>query len=359
MDMRSGAILPSWVDDLAVGIMVHEPTTGAILDVNEPLERLYGYAAAELRTMSIEEYTAPSTKFSQEEAVVRIRAAADGDIQSFEWQIERSDGELRWVNVRLTPTTIDDTPCVLAEITDITGYRNRERRLRLLNRIVRHNLRNDMTVLMGYADRLKRAVKEETLEEEVETILEIAAEVGRMSESIRQLQEIVGTDTAQRSPTNIRDVVLSVVSDVQSDAPEADVTVRGLPDAWVSADRGLHYAIEHAVENAIEHNDRETPTVTVRIDAEPDSGPVVIRIADDGPPIPEIETAVLDEDVEISSTYHGSGVGLWVMKWCVDSLGGDLSFEENNPRGNVVSISLPRIDSDARDRCGGDSSIHG
>ena len=359
MDTNSGATLPSWFDDLSVGVTVHEPTTGAILDVNEPLERLYGYSAAELRTMSVEDYTAPSTKFSQEEAVVRIRAAADGDVQSFEWQIERSDGELRWVNVRLTPTTIDDTPCVLAEINDITAYRNRERRLRLLNRIVRHNLRNEMTVLMGYADRLKRAVEEETLEEEVETILEIAAEVGRMSESIRQLQEIVGTDATHRSPTNVRDVVLSAISDVQSDAPEADVTVRGPPDAWVSADRGLHYAIEHAVENAIEHNDRGTPTVTVRIESAPDSDPVVIRIEDEGPPIPEVEIDVLDEDVEVSSTHHGSGVGLWVMKWCVDSLGGDLSFEENTPRGNVVSISLPAIDSDARDRCGGDSSTHG
>jgi len=68
----------------------------------------------------------------------------------------------------------------------------------------------------------------------------------------------------------------------------------------------------------------------------------VIRVADDGPPIPETEIDVLQEDVETSSTFHGTGVGLWVMQWCVESLGGELAFEENAPRGNVVSISLPK-----------------
>ena len=68
----------------------------------------------------------------------------------------------------------------------------------------------------------------------------------------------------------------------------------------------------------------------------------MVRVADDGPSIPETEIDVLREDVETSSTFHGTGVGLWVMQWCVESLGGELSFEENEPRGNVVSIALPK-----------------
>ena len=74
-----------------------------------------------------------------------------------------------------------------------------------------------------------------------------------------------------------------------------------------------------------------------------ESGHGMVRVIDDGPAIPDVETDVLSEDVETSSTYHGAGVGLWVIQWCVDSLGGGLSFSENSPRGNVVSISLPRV----------------
>lgn len=279
MDGHPDVRLPAMFDDLDVGITLHHPETGAILDVNDSLGELYGYSPAELRDMTVGDFTAPSTKFSQDEAVRRIRAAADGESDVFEWQVERKNGELIWVNVHLNPSTVDGTRCVVAEIHDVTEFRERERRLRLLSRIVRHNLRNEMTLLMGYAERLKEAVDEESLEDEVETILEIAREVGTLSDSVRQ----------------------------------------------------------------IEHNDRDAPSVTVTVTDDPDDDRGVVRVADDGPPIPDVETAVLDGDEATSTTHHGSGVGLWVMQWCVDSLGGELTFAENDPRGNVVAISLPRV----------------
>jgi PAS domain S-box-containing protein len=154
MDTRDRVRLPPIFDNLDVGITFHHSETGAILDVNEPIERLYGYAAAELRATTVGEFTPPSTKFSEERAVGLIAAAAAGDSQAFEWQIERSNGELRWLRVHLNATTVDGVDGVVAEVNDITEYRARERRLRLLSRIVRHNLRNKMNVLLGYADRI-------------------------------------------------------------------------------------------------------------------------------------------------------------------------------------------------------------
>jgi len=336
--------LPAVFDDLDVGITLHDPETGAVLDVNEPLERLYGYSVDELRVMTVEDYTAPSTQFTQERAVEKIRAAAEGDPQVFEWHIKRSSGDLRWVRVHLSRTILDGEACVCAEIRDITGYREHERRLRLLSRIVRHNLRNEMTVLMGYAERIERAVETETLKEEIETVLNIAADVGALSESVRQVEEIVNPDTIQRTPTNLAAVVERRVEAARRDYPAADLTIEETTDTWTVADNGIDYAVEHAIENAVEHNDRATPTVTVTVESDPETDRNLIRIADNGPPIPEMERAVLDEEVETSSTYHGSGVGLWVMKWCVDSLGGELTFGENGPRGNVVTLCFPRVD---------------
>lgn len=336
--------LPPMFDDLDVGICLHDPETGAVVDVNEPLERLYGYSASDLRTMEVEAYTAPSTRFSQERAVRRVRAAAAGDPQLFEWQIERANGELRWTRVHLNATTIDGFDCVLAEVSDVTEYRARERRLRLLSRIVRHNLRNDMNILIGYADRLKAAVEDDTLEDAVETILDIATEVGTLSDSIEQLEEIAEPDATARTPTNLRTVVRSLAEEVGAEYPAAELTVDAPTDVWVVADRGLRYAIGHGLENAIEHSDRDTPSVDVSVVDEPETGRGIVRIADDGPPIPEIETDVLDDTATPNETYHGSGVGLWVMQWCATSLGGELSFERPSPRGNVVRFSLPKAD---------------
>jgi len=338
----AGTRLPVIFDDLDVGINLHDPTTNEILDANARLEELYGYSADVLRTMGVGDYTAPSTKFSQDEANRLIQRAADGEPQTFHWQIERSNGELRWVRIHLSSTCIDGDRCVISEVQDVTEYRARERRLRLLSRIIRHNLRNKTNVIMGYADRVRQAVEDETIEQEIETVLDITTEVGGLSDSVKQIEEIAEPDATERSQTDLRAVARSLVADARETHPNASFSVIAPESVWVIADKGIRYAIEHAVRNAVEHNDRETPSVTVSVESGDRDGHGVVRVADDRPPIPDTEVEVLKQDVETSSTYHGTGVGLWVILWCVESLGGELVFEENTPRGNVVSISLPK-----------------
>lgn len=54
-----------------------------------------------------------------------------------------------------------------------------------------------------------------------------------------------------------------------------------------------------------------------------------------------LEIEALDEYTETTATSHGSGVGLFVMKWCIESLGGELKIERRDRRGNTVSFYLP------------------
>lgn len=110
---------------------------------------------------------------------------------------------------------------------------------------------------------------------------------------------------------------------------------------WVETDEELRHTLEQAIENAIVHNNQPEPTVRIRIDESPNTGRVEIKISDTGPPIPQMELTALDEYSETTPTTHGSGVGLFVMKWCVEALGGELRFAENRPRGNSVNIYLP------------------
>ncbi|MFW6321416.1 MAG: PAS domain S-box protein, partial [Halohasta sp.] len=113
-------------DDLEVGITLHDPETGEIVGVNSRLEELYGYSEAELRELTIADYSAVDAGFTQERAERLIRAAAEGEPQSFEWQIERPDGERRWVRVRLALTELDGEAHVIAEIQDISDRKQRE-----------------------------------------------------------------------------------------------------------------------------------------------------------------------------------------------------------------------------------------
>jgi sensor histidine kinase regulating citrate/malate metabolism len=78
----------------------------------------------------------------------------------------------------------------------------------------------------------------------------------------------------------------------------------------------------------------------MRVDAAVSDGWVEITVADDGPGIDPAEYDVLDRGTE-TPLRHGSGIGLWIVKWGVDHLGGRISFDERDPAGTLVTVAVP------------------
>lgn len=94
-------------------------------------------------------------------------------------------------------------------------------------------------------------------------------------------------------------------------------------------------AFEEPLRNAIEHS--ETAPPHLRIEAERTAGGrAVVRFADDGPGIPDDEWAVVTGDVEIGPLRHGTGLGLWLVRWIVDACGGRL---RRAPDGDGTTVS--------------------
>lgn len=65
---------------------------------------------------------------------------------------------------------------------------------------------------------------------------------------------------------------------------------------------------------------------------------VEMSIGDDGPGIPETELASIRAGNE-TELQHGRGLGLWQLRWGVEKLNGDFSFETDN--GTTIRIALP------------------
>jgi len=337
-------VLPDAYETVRVGMILQHPETGKILDVNHRVESMFGYSVEELREMDVEEFSANTGRFSQAEAERRIQAAAEGTPQHFEWRVKCSNGELIWVDVHLSIIPIGDQPYVLGEIRDITEYKTNNRRLSLFHRLLRHNLRNDVNVISGYADRIKPDQETGDLLTAVEKIQQTARGLNRIAESMKQIEDTITRDNSTRSLKRVADIVNRVVEEYREEYPHASITVTERTELWIHTDQELWHALDHAIENAIMHNDRPEPTVRVRIDESPNTGRVEIKISDTGPTISPDELTALDEYSETTNTTHGSGVGLFVMKWCVESLGGELKIEENTPRGNDVYFYLPPKD---------------
>jgi sensor histidine kinase regulating citrate/malate metabolism len=64
----------------------------------------------------------------------------------------------------------------------------------------------------------------------------------------------------------------------------------------------------------------------------------VVRIEDDGPGIPETQLIPIEAGTE-TNLQHGRGLGLWQLRWCVDELNGELSFDTSS--GTTVRITIP------------------
>ncbi|MFB6268766.1 MAG: sensor histidine kinase, partial [Halobacterium sp.] len=213
----------------------------------------------------------------------------------------------------------------------------REQRLEVLNRVLRHNLRNDANSIIGRARLISDGGSADVSAEE---IVETTTGLLSAAERAREIDQMM-TASEGGGPTPVAETVETVVADVAREQ-EVGVTT-ALPDGASAAVNPTVFetVVRNVVENAAEHNGADEPIVVVSASVDGDA--VSLAVSDNGPGIPEQERAVLERGGE-SALEHGSGLGLWAVYWGVVRMGGDLSFAENEPRGSVVSVTVPRAD---------------
>jgi len=164
--------------------------------------------------------------------------------------------------------------------------------------------------------------------------------VGELSETVSDLERLVEKDATERERMHAATVVQTVVSEVEERHPDAQMQITIEAEATVSADEGFVLALDHALTNAIEHNENAVPEVGTIVDAT--DREAIIEISDNGPGIPEIEIDALD--TEVTALEHGSGLGLSIIKWCTRSLGGSVDVTATGEGGSTLTIRLPRLD---------------
>ncbi|MWV39508.1 PAS domain-containing sensor histidine kinase [Natrialba sp. INN-245] len=221
--------------------------------------------------------------------------------------------------------------------TDITERIEQEQQLNTLDRVLRHNLRNGLNVVNGHAEVIQ-ADGSDDAKSHATAILESTTELLETATKGRKVTTVL-LEPDRKKPIDVAAAVENTAAAVADAEPEADVIVDAPSQAVATATERIADAVTELLENAIRHTDRERPSVTVSVDVDET---VRIRVADDGPGIPEMEREILDEVRSEDDLYHGSGLGLWFVYWVVRKSGGQLEFEENDPRGSIVTIKLDR-----------------
>ncbi|MFC6786563.1 histidine kinase N-terminal 7TM domain-containing protein [Halobaculum halobium] len=241
---------------------------------------------------------------------------------------------------------------------DVSDHLRRQQRLEVLNRVLRHNIRTETNLIYGNADLMDAegahvdAVKEGAMR--IEAISDKARDVIDIFERGRQPgQSLMLTTVVEECIEEISDEYPTVTVDLEfgsggdfadgPDAVDAADTADGAStddpdDAAVSP--VVTSVLKNVVENAAEHNTAADPWVRVR--ATCTEGVVEIRVADNGPGISDHERTALDRGNE-TPLDHGSGLGLWLIAWGTELADGDLTIDDRDGGGTVVTVRVPRI----------------
>ena len=351
------------MDEASIGITIADATGSntPLVYANEGFERLTGYGADDLLGRNCRFLQGPAT---DGESVGRLReGVAAASAVSTELVNYRADGTPFWNQVRVSPVA-DETGEVtrfLGFQTDVTERKRTEQLVRLLNRVLRHNLRNEMNVVLGIGSHLREAAVDTDPAALGERLTGTADRMVDLSERARELERYARTE---REPERLdpERVLSEVAARYREQFPAATVDVAVETDYGVCAGRELDRALGELLENALKHATASEPRVSIEArtvagtpasdehhsaEVAADGGPwVELRVEDDGPGIAEAEAAVIERGEE-TQLEHGSGLGLWLVNWVVTRYGGSCQVHTAEDTGGTrVTLRLPAIEAD-------------
>jgi len=305
-----------------------------IVYANEGFTKLTGYPQERVLGSNCRFLQGADT---DEETVAEIRTAIEHN-EPIQTEIlnYRSDGAPFWNKLTIAPVTGESSETVEHYVgiqEDITAKKRRDRLLTVLDRVLRHNLRNAMTTVMGYAGAVADRTEGETAAMATQ-IEEAARDLAALSEKARQFQTAT-RDADELGPRDIFADIETVVEGLQREYPAAEFRIEGSTTHDVMATDRVRLALRELGENAARHSNFSP--VTFHVSSTDDEG-VVIQVRDQGPGLPDSEQEVLRAGRE-TPLEHSSGLGLWLVNWIVSGLGGDVTVTVDD--GTTVSVWLP------------------
>lgn len=308
---------------------------GELVRWNETLLEVSGYDESDVREMGVEDFFVDEDAERVSESIATVFVEGQDILEA---TVATKHGTEIPFDFRKHRLTRDGEVVGLVGIgRDVSDRNARDQHLHAVDRLLQHHLRNQVNVVQGQA----RALREDAGADVADRVDRIEAASDQLLSIFDDHHHILRllTERERAEAIDVVPVVESLLRERAEAAPDVTIT-SDLPDeATVSAHPALDHALRELVENAVEHNDSQTPSVDVTVDVE--STAVTVRVADDGPEIPRMEYAPLVEADALTSTFHSTGLGLWLVHWVVNRSGGSLGFDRNRPRGNVVTVELP------------------
>lgn len=340
-DERLAAVLQHTQD-----LIVVVDDDGTTTYTNPAIQRLLGYTATEREGTNALELLHPDDREAVLERFSTLIDAPERTTERITHRLQHADGHWIWVESigsDQTDTALGGYVINSREVTERKQYEQRletqRDNLTVLNEMLRHDIRNDLQIVSAYAELLAERCDGD-VEEEAATIIESAAQAVELTRTARDLAEVMLSADRELEPIDLLSVLEREVESVRSTYTDAVVTIEERPGVVsVRADDMLGSVFRNLLKNAVQHNDKPVSEVSVSLALTGER--VSVRIADNGPGIPDAQKEEVFGRGEKGLESGGTGIGLYLVARLLDIYGGDVAVRDNDPEGAVFAVELP------------------
>jgi PAS domain S-box-containing protein len=272
--------------------------------VNSVISRITGYSKDELLTMNFFDLISPDDRsFVQGIAERRLRGEQVPDI--YEIRVVKKDGSVRYAELAVAIILFRCEPAVLGTARDITERVHAENALRLANRklnllasITRHDILNNISVILGFLKITELKFKDPALLELLGK-MESATTAIRSQIEFTRIYKDLGTQEPQWMDL---DTVMS-----RSHVPRTIVLNADVHGVEVFADPMLEKVFFNLLDNSIRHGQRVTE---IRVSYQQSGEELVVVWEDNGMGIAENEKERIFE----RGFGKNTGLGMFLVR---------------------------------------------
>ncbi|WP_144902743.1 ATP-binding protein [Halobellus captivus] len=323
-------------------------TAGTFTYASQSVRELLGYSSEELEGQPVT-LTHPDIQ-TTEWAWEKFSQILDGEpAEARDFPLETKSGTIVYTDIRGVPIydgsileserSADDIVGIQVLVRDASDRRQREGLISVINRVLRHNVRNEMTVIRGWADILAEEL-DASGAEKAAVISGAATRLLDLTESAQQIEQYREL-TPELGPLNLIPVVERIVAECETRYPDVSVTVTSPERAIAETLPRVEIALFELIDNAAKHGG-EPATVGVNVGVT--DRHITLRVSDCGSGLPNVERAVLESGRE-TPLVHGQGLGLWLSYWIITTLDGEIEVVEYQ-QGTTIEIRLPKPPAD-------------
>ncbi|QAY21850.1 PAS domain S-box protein (plasmid) [Halorubrum ezzemoulense] len=265
-----------------------------------------------------------------------VERAAEGEGTRYETTMYGANG-LVTVDLSVKPVTREDgdTSLIVVAGRDVSAEQRQRQHLDVVHRVLRHNMRNDLGKVRGWAELMCEESDRDARSEHLATLNRILDKWESMTERVKQIRR-ASQRIDQSTGADPDSLVADATAPVRDEYPDATISTEVSADALTRVPATLLDAIRELAENAANTG----PDADVEVElSSPEDGWIEVSVRDDGPGLPQMEANALETGEE-TPLNHGNGLGLWMVRMITTQAGGDISVRTAEA-GTDVRLRVP------------------